>query len=174
MVFNPVQFALFLVGKLALPRRGIRLDRGGRYGRNGSGGGVGLPRLGGLGAPALFKVVGGVAHHDGHASFAFEGDGRIAYRVGNYDYYAEKKRRVVPARVASADAWVRKPTEATPPPAGEANLVLPDLGQVTMMGINGRTLLMGGLLVSVLGLLFGFATYSQLRDLPVHQCMKGR
>ena len=30
--------------------------------------------------------------------FAFEGDGRIAYSVGDYDYYAEKKRRSVPAR----------------------------------------------------------------------------
>ncbi len=61
----------------------------------------------------------------------------------------------------------------TPPPAGEANLILPDLGQANFIGgINGRTLLMGGLGICVLGLLFGFMTYNQLRDLPVHQSMK--
>ncbi|HYA17126.1 MAG TPA: sodium-translocating pyrophosphatase, partial [Bryobacteraceae bacterium] len=60
----------------------------------------------------------------------------------------------------------------TPPPAGEANLVLPDLSQATFMGINGRMLLMSGLGICVLGLLFGMLTYSQLRDLPVHQTMK--
>ena len=38
---------------------------------------------------------------------------------------------------------------------GEANLILPDLGQVTFQGINGRTLLMSGLVVCVLGLVFG-------------------
>jgi K(+)-stimulated pyrophosphate-energized sodium pump len=59
-----------------------------------------------------------------------------------------------------------------PPPAGEANLILPDLGQATFMGVNGRTLLMGGLGICVLGLLFGMMTYSQLRDLPVHQSMR--
>ncbi len=39
--------------------------------------------------------------------------------------------------------------QAPAPPAahagGEANLVLPDLGQVEFQGVNGRTLLMGGL-----------------------------
>jgi K(+)-stimulated pyrophosphate-energized sodium pump len=54
---------------------------------------------------------------------------------------------------------------------GEANLVLPDLGQVEFNGINGRTLLMGGLGVCVLGLLFGLVIYTQLRNLPVHRSM---
>jgi K(+)-stimulated pyrophosphate-energized sodium pump len=55
---------------------------------------------------------------------------------------------------------------------GEANLVLPDLAQVTFLGgTNGRTLLMWGLLVCVLGLLFGFVTFTQLRNLPVHKSM---
>jgi K(+)-stimulated pyrophosphate-energized sodium pump len=62
--------------------------------------------------------------------------------------------------------------QAPPPPmGGEAHLILPDLGQATFMGINGRTLLMSGLGVCVLGLLFGFFTYTQLRDLPVHKSM---
>ena len=57
-------------------------------------------------------------------------------------------------------------------PGGEANLVLPDLTQATFLGgTNGRTLLMWGLLVCALGLLFGIATYTQLRNLPVHKSM---
>jgi K(+)-stimulated pyrophosphate-energized sodium pump len=55
---------------------------------------------------------------------------------------------------------------------GEANLILPDLGQVTFQGINGRTLLMGGLVVCVLGLLFGMVIFVQLRNLPVHRSMR--
>jgi K(+)-stimulated pyrophosphate-energized sodium pump len=58
------------------------------------------------------------------------------------------------------------------PAGGEANLVLPDLAQATFLGgTNGRTLLMWGLLVCALGLLFGLATYTQLRNLPVHKSM---
>ncbi len=55
---------------------------------------------------------------------------------------------------------------------GEAQLVLPDLSQANFLGgTNGRTLLMWGLGVCALGLLFGFITYKQLRDLPVHKSM---
>jgi len=55
---------------------------------------------------------------------------------------------------------------------GEANLVLPDLSQVRFLGgIDGRTLLMFGLLVAVLGLGFGLFSYSRLRNLPVHKSM---
>jgi hypothetical protein len=35
--------------------------------------------------------------------------------------------------------------EAAPHAGGEANLILPDLGQAEFMGVNGRTLLMAGL-----------------------------
>ena len=57
-------------------------------------------------------------------------------------------------------------------PGGEVSLVLPDLAQATFLGgTNGRTLLMWGLLVCALGLLFGLATYTQLRNLPVHKSM---
>src|SRR5712692_3257512 len=55
---------------------------------------------------------------------------------------------------------------------GEANLKVPDLGQVSFAGINGRTLLLWGLVVCVLGLLFGLAIFVQLRNLPVHQSMR--
>src|ERR1700677_330273 len=64
------------------------------------------------------------------------------------------------------------PAFAQPDSGGEANLVLPDLAQGTFLGgTNGRTLLMWGLLVCALGLLFGIATYTQLRNLPVHKSM---
>ena len=54
---------------------------------------------------------------------------------------------------------------------GEANLVLPDLGSVSFQGINGRTLLMAGLGICVLGLVFGLVIYRQLKNLPVHRSM---
>src|ERR1044071_10312540 len=55
---------------------------------------------------------------------------------------------------------------------GEAELKLPDLGTVSFFGgISGPTLLIGGLVVSVLGLLFGLMMYTHLRNLPVHQSM---
>jgi K(+)-stimulated pyrophosphate-energized sodium pump len=57
---------------------------------------------------------------------------------------------------------------------GEVNLVLPDLGRadVTFLGgINGRTLLMSGLVICALGLLFGLVIYQRLRKMPVHSSM---
>ncbi|MGH9613175.1 MAG: sodium/proton-translocating pyrophosphatase, partial [Bryobacteraceae bacterium] len=55
---------------------------------------------------------------------------------------------------------------------GEANLVLPDLGQVTFFGlINGRSLLMFGLIFCGLGMLFGLVVSTHLRNLPVHKSM---
>ncbi len=55
---------------------------------------------------------------------------------------------------------------------GEANLILPDLGQVDFQGYNGRTLLTVGLFVSLLGLVFGMVMFVQLRNLPVHRSMQ--
>ena len=55
---------------------------------------------------------------------------------------------------------------------GEANLVLPDLSTATFFGMDGRTLLMLGLLVCGGGLLFGMAMYSQLKNMPVHKSMR--
>jgi K(+)-stimulated pyrophosphate-energized sodium pump len=54
---------------------------------------------------------------------------------------------------------------------GEANLVLPDLGVVDFQGINSRTLLKAGLVVCVLGLVFGLVIFNQLKNLPVHPSM---
>ncbi len=58
------------------------------------------------------------------------------------------------------------------PGGGEANLVLPDLSQATFLGgIDGRTLLMGGLVVSAFGFLFGLVIFTRLRKMPVHKAM---
>src|SRR5213596_2585314 len=55
---------------------------------------------------------------------------------------------------------------------GEANLIIPDLSQVSFLGgIHGRPLLMSGLVVCVLGLLFGLVFYSQLKKMAVHGSM---
>jgi K(+)-stimulated pyrophosphate-energized sodium pump len=46
---------------------------------------------------------------------------------------------------------------------GEANLVLPNLDQVSFLGgVGGRTLLLFGIGVCMLGLLFGLIIYSRL------------
>ena len=56
--------------------------------------------------------------------------------------------------------------------AGESDLVIPDLGSVTFMGIKGSYLLMGGLLICALGLVFGGMIYRELKNLPVHASMR--
>ncbi|MBS1787385.1 MAG: sodium-translocating pyrophosphatase [Acidobacteria bacterium] len=57
-------------------------------------------------------------------------------------------------------------------PGGEANLKLPDLSQVSFLGgTNGRTLLMVGILVSLLGMGFGLLIYTQLKKMAVHRSM---
>src|ERR1700736_1083295 len=55
---------------------------------------------------------------------------------------------------------------------GEANLVLPDLSTVDFKGVNGRSLLMGGLVVCVVGLMFGLFVFTELKNLPVHASMR--
>ncbi len=57
-------------------------------------------------------------------------------------------------------------------PGGEANLRLPDLSSQQFLGTDGHTLLLIGLVVCVLGLLFGLVIYMQLRNLPVHRAMR--
>ena len=75
-----------------------------------------------------------------------------------------------PAQAAAAQPTTQ--TEAAPAHAGgEADLILPDLSVVSFHGVNGRTLLMGGLVICALGLLFGLATFAQLKALPVHASM---
>src|SRR5216117_2138943 len=56
---------------------------------------------------------------------------------------------------------------------GEVNLVVPDLSRVTFLGgISGPSLLMGGLLIALLGMVFGLVIYKRLRNLAVHESMR--
>ncbi len=65
-------------------------------------------------------------------------------------------------------AWAAEPGKHG---GGEANLVLPELGAVQMLGFDGRTLLLIGLVVSAGGLVFGVITLKQVKDLPAHRSM---
>jgi K(+)-stimulated pyrophosphate-energized sodium pump len=58
-------------------------------------------------------------------------------------------------------------------PGGEVNIQLPDLttGEARFLGFTGHDILLSGLFVCVLGLLFGFLTYSGVKKLPVHKAM---
>jgi K(+)-stimulated pyrophosphate-energized sodium pump len=55
---------------------------------------------------------------------------------------------------------------------GEMDLKLPDLSSVQFRGVDGRTLLMSGLVVAALGLAFGLVVFTQLKNLPVHPSMR--
>ena len=55
--------------------------------------------------------------------------------------------------------------------ASDADLVLPELRAQKFFGIDGHTLLTIGILVAVLGIVFGLVIYAQLKRLPVHKSM---
>jgi K(+)-stimulated pyrophosphate-energized sodium pump len=59
-------------------------------------------------------------------------------------------------------------------PGGEANLKLPDLSSEMFLNnsVNGHSLLLVGILVSILGLGFGLLMFMNLKKLPVHQSMR--
>ncbi|PKQ33092.1 MAG: sodium-translocating pyrophosphatase [Actinobacteria bacterium HGW-Actinobacteria-2] len=55
----------------------------------------------------------------------------------------------------------------------EVNLKLPDLSTAVFFGgVDGRTLLMAGLLICLGGLAFGLVSYRALKQLPVHSSMR--
>ncbi|AUX39871.1 potassium transporter [Sorangium cellulosum] len=56
--------------------------------------------------------------------------------------------------------------------ASESDLVLPDLGSQSFGGVDGRTLLLGGIVVCALGFVFGLVIFTQLNKLPVHRAMR--
>jgi K(+)-stimulated pyrophosphate-energized sodium pump len=64
------------------------------------------------------------------------------------------------------------PQEPTRHAGGEASLVLPDFTQSSFLGMSGQSLLTLGLLVCLIGLVFGLWIYQQLKNLPVHQSMR--
>ncbi|HEX4545017.1 MAG TPA: sodium-translocating pyrophosphatase, partial [Candidatus Acidoferrum sp.] len=55
---------------------------------------------------------------------------------------------------------------------GEAGLKLPDLSQVSFLGIDGHKLLLFGIIICVFGLIFGLVIYTRLKNLPVHKSMR--
>ncbi len=56
-------------------------------------------------------------------------------------------------------------------PGGEVNIHLPDLNQGDFLGMTGHQILLSGLVVCVLGLLFGAWSYAGVKALPVHRSM---
>ena len=70
--------------------------------------------------------------------------------------------------VSGVSVYAQETSEA----GGEANLKLPDLSQVSFLGIDGHKILMFGLIFCVLGLIFGLVIYSRLKNLPVHRSMR--
>src|SRR5262245_9733979 len=55
----------------------------------------------------------------------------------------------------------------------EIELQVPNLDQAMFFGgVPGRTLLMGGLVISGLGLIFGLIIYKRLQNMPVHESMR--
>ncbi|HTO72939.1 MAG TPA: sodium-translocating pyrophosphatase [Gemmatimonadales bacterium] len=56
-------------------------------------------------------------------------------------------------------------------PGGEVNLLIPDLSTVSFLGFNGHQILLSGLVVCVLGLLFGLWGYTGVKKMPVHKSM---
>jgi K(+)-stimulated pyrophosphate-energized sodium pump len=74
---------------------------------------------------------------------------------------------------AVAPAGQATPVASAPADGGEAAMVLPDLSTVTFLnGIDGHTLLLGGIAICFLGLVFGLVIMNQLRAMPVHASMR--
>jgi K(+)-stimulated pyrophosphate-energized sodium pump len=74
--------------------------------------------------------------------------------------------------VLAAPLMAQVPEPAERAPGGEAALVLPPLDLVDVGGYNGRTLLMIGIGISLLGMVFGLVILTQLKNLPVHRSMR--
>jgi K(+)-stimulated pyrophosphate-energized sodium pump len=57
--------------------------------------------------------------------------------------------------------------------AGEADIKLPDLTQISFMGgsLGGLTILNLGLIICAIGMIFGWRQYVQTKNLPAHQSM---
>ncbi len=57
--------------------------------------------------------------------------------------------------------------------ASEADLKLPQLNvDFPMLGLNGQQILVGGIVVAILGILFGLMEYFKIKNLPVHKSMR--
>ena len=81
--------------------------------------------------------------------------------------------KFVPRAMALSTAFMLFPQAASAATTGggEDQLILPDLRTQSFFGINGHSLLAMGLIIAVLGIVFGLVIYGQLRRLPVHKAM---
>ena len=64
---------------------------------------------------------------------------------------------------------------AAPAFASEADIVIPDLGQVRfdgVGGVSGVTLMYLGIVICLIGAAFGLVQYTQTKNLPVHEAMR--
>jgi len=78
-----------------------------------------------------------------------------------------RSRKILAALLAlAASPW------ATASWASEAELIIPNLGSVSFLGIDGHSLLLFGLIVCLGGMAFGLVQYVQIRNLPVHKAMR--
>ncbi|CAN5751911.1 sodium-translocating pyrophosphatase [soil metagenome] len=95
-------------------------------------------------------------------------------RFSRVSVYSRAGRLLLTLGVALAFASVgASPAFAQSHGGGEASLILPDLSSVTFFGgIDGHNLLLAGIVVCMLGLLFGLAMYMNLKKLPVHRAMR--
>ena len=78
---------------------------------------------------------------------------------------------VVTLTLLVAPALLAQEQELAHRPGGEVNIQLPDLNQGDFLGMTGHQILLSGLVVCVLGLLFGAWTYTAVKNLPVHKSM---
>lgn len=97
----------------------------------------------------------------------------LAFALGSFAVRSLGAQGVSENRTDSSVAAAMTGTAQAVPvahkPGGEANLIIPDLSQVSFLGgIHGRSLLIGGLFVCALGLLFGLVFYRQLKRMAVH------
>jgi K(+)-stimulated pyrophosphate-energized sodium pump len=84
---------------------------------------------------------------------------------------AVPRNRIAP-KLASAAVMLFALFLASGALASEAELRIPDLTSVSFLGMTGHNLLVWGLLFCLLGMVFGFVQYTQIRNLPVHKAMR--
>ncbi len=56
--------------------------------------------------------------------------------------------------------------------ASEADIVVPDLNSGNYFGMTGHDLLLGGIVICLLGMVFGWVAFQGLKKLPVHKSMR--
>ena len=92
---------------------------------------------------------------------------RAGLRAGCSQHAANARNRSIWRALCNVFmlAMLATPLLAQSEAGGEANLKLPDLGMATFLGgINGHNLLIGGLVVSALGLVFGLIIFMRLQE----------